>query len=102
MENTNLDKWEEVKDTGCFWSPEKEGDEVEGVITSMSEDNYGLRVTLKTKENEIVLPSHAVLQNRIKSCKVGDVVKVIFEKKELPKIKGRNPTNIYKVLKKVL
>lgn len=93
-------EWEEVKE-GNFWTPEKEGETVEGVIISMESDNFGLKVVLEQPDKKLItLPSHAVLQSRIKSCKVGDIVKVIFERKELPKIKGHNPTNIYKILKK--
>jgi len=99
MENTNLDGWEEVADSN-YWNPEKEGDEVEGVITSINKDDFGLKVTIENKGKAIVLPSHKVLQSRLQNCKVGDMIKVIFEKKELPKIKGHNPTNIYKVLTK--
>jgi len=97
-ENEN---WEEVK-AGSFWSPSKEGESVEGVIISMDEDKFGLKVTIEQADKKIiVLPSHAVLQSRIKNCKVGDRVKVIFEKTELPSVKGHNPTNIYKVMRKV-
>ena len=92
--------WEEVK-AGNYWSPEKEGEAVEGVIISMDDEKFGLKVTLEQKDKKlVVLPSHAVLQSRIKNCKVGDVVKVVFEKTELPTVKGHNPTNIYKVMKK--
>ena len=96
-ENEN---WEEVK-AGNYWSPEKEGESVEGTIIGMDEEKFGLKVTLEQKDKkQVVLPSHAVLQSRIKNCKVGDTVKVIFEKTELPTVKGHNPTNIYKVMKK--
>lgn len=100
MEQTELkEEWIEVKDSD-FWKPEKEGDSVEGVIILMENNNFGLSVTIERNSKKIILPSHSVLQNRLKNCKVGDVIKVIFEKMELPKIKGRNPTHIYKVLTK--
>lgn len=100
--NQNINSgWEEVKESN-FWTPEKEGDSVEGVITIMEQDNFGLKVTIEQPGNKsIVLPSHKVLQMRLKNCKVGEQIKVIFERTELPKIKGHNPTKIYKVLKKV-
>jgi hypothetical protein len=101
MENINLDGWEEVADSN-YWNPEKEGEEVEGIITSINKDDFGLKVAIENKGKSIVLPSHKVLQNRLQNCKVGDMIKVIFEKKELPKVKGHNPTNIYKVLTKKL
>ena len=96
----NENEWEEVK-AGNYWDPEKEGESVEGVIISMDEEKFGLKVTIEQSDKKlVVLPSHAVLQSRIKNCKVGDLVKVIFEKTELPTVKGHNPTNIYKVMRK--
>lgn len=95
----NEHEWEEVK-AGNFWQPVKEGESVEGTIISMDDEQFGLRVTIETKDKkQVVLPSHAVLQSRIKNCHVGDYIKVIFDKTELPKIKGHNPTNIYTLLK---
>jgi len=99
MENTNLDGWEEVADSN-YWNPVIEGESVEGIITLVNKDDFGLKVTIESNGKAIVLPSHKVLQSRLQTCKVGDMIKVIFEKKELPKIKGHNPTNIYKVLTK--
>lgn len=97
MTEQTLDGWEEVKDSN-FWTPEKEGDSVEGVIVMIEKDEFGLKVTIEKDGQKLVMPSHKVLQNKLSSCKEGDLIKVIFEKKELPKIKGHNPTNIYKVL----
>lgn len=101
VEQTNLNEgWEEVKESN-FWNPEKEGDSIEGVIISMNKEEFGLKVVIETKDKKMItLPSHKVLQNRLLICKVGDLVRVIFDKKELPKIKGHNPTNIYRVLVK--
>jgi hypothetical protein len=101
--NENEQGWEEVK-AGNFWSPSKEGESVEGIIIGMETDTkFGLKVTIEQKDKKIiVLPSHAVLQSRIKNCKVGEQVKVIFEKTELPTVDGHKPTNIYKVMKKIV
>lgn len=99
-EQTRVDDgWEEVEDSN-FWTPEKEGDSIEGIIVSRETGDFGLKVTIESNKKRIVLPSHKVLQNRLESCKVGDIIKVIYEKEELPKVKGRNPTKIYKVLVK--
>lgn len=99
--NQNLDGWEEIRESN-FWSPKNKGEAVEGVIISMETDNFGLKVTVEQSDKKmVVLPSHAVLQSRIKNCKVGEIIKVIFEGQDLPKVKGRNPTNIYKILKKI-
>ena len=67
-------------------------------MSFMTQEEFGLRVTIETADKKaVVLPSHKVLQNRIQTCKVGDMIRVIFEKKELPKVKGHNPTMMYKV-----
>ena len=96
----NENEWEEVK-AGNSWDPTTPKESVEGVIISMDNEQFGLRVTIETAEHkQIVLPSHAVLQSRIKNCKVGEMIRVVFERQELPKVKGHNPTNIYTVLKK--
>jgi hypothetical protein len=94
--------WEEVQ-AGNFWNPKKEGESVEGIIISIEQGQWGNKVTMETKDKKLVtLPNHAVLQSRIQNCKTGDMIKVVFEKTELPTVKGHNPTNIYKVLKKTI
>lgn len=99
-QNENIDKdWEEVSDSN-FWNPENEGDSIEGVIISKESKDYGLSVTIESDKKIIILPSHKVLQNKLLSCEVGNQIKIIFEKKELPKVKGHHPTMIYKVLRK--
>ena len=96
------DEWEEIKSEGSFWNPTKEEEEIEGVITDIQDTQYGLQVKLKNETSEITTPSHKVLQNRLVDCKLGDYIKIIFIKEELPTVKGRNGTKIYKVLKKKL
>ena len=99
--NKELDGWEEVKGESNVWLPTKPNESVEGRIKSMIQGNYGLQTTIEDKEKKaITLPSHKVLQNRLANCKVGDMIKVIYEKDELPKVRGQNPTRIYKVLTK--
>lgn len=96
------EKWLEQKGESNLWLPEKEGENIQGVITSITQQQYGLQVVIEDKEHkQLTLPSHKVLQNRLKDCKVGDLIKVIYEREELPKVRGQNPTRIYKVLKKV-
>lgn len=101
MENNLNDGWEEVRGESNLWLPVKEGESIEGVIVSMNQGQYGIQTTIETQEKKMVaLPNHKVLQNRLVNCKVGELIKVIFEKEELPKIRGQNPTKIYKVLTK--
>lgn len=95
------EKWNELKGESNMWIPQKEGSEVQGVIISMMQQQYGIQVIIEDKDHrQITLPSHKVLQSRIKDCKVGELIKVVFVKQELPKVRGQNPTNIYKIYKK--
>jgi hypothetical protein len=101
MDKNLNDEWIEVKGESNIWLPTKEGDSIEGIIISMIQSTYGLSVIIEDKDHkQILMPSHKVLQSRLSYCKVGDIVKVIYEKEELPKIRGQNPTRIYKVLTK--
>ena len=99
-QNKSIDGWEEVKGETSFWSPQV-NDEIEGIIISMIQGTYGIETVIENKEHkQITLPSHKVLQARLSNCKVGDLIKVIYEKEELPKVKGQHGTKIYKVLTK--
>jgi len=84
-----------------MWNPEKEGDKLEGkIISENKEGTYGTQYTIRTHDgNKIMTPSHKVLQNRMTLCAVGDTVMIVFEGTEPPKVKGQNPTKIYKVFK---
>lgn len=103
-ENQNLnDNWEEVKGESNLWLPSNPGEAIEGVIVSMEKKQFGIQTIIETKDQkQIALPSHKVLQNRLSNCKVGELIKVIFEKEELPKVRGQNPMKVYKVLTKKL
>lgn len=97
MENT---EWEEVKGNSDIWLPEV-GDSIKGVIVEKREGIYGIQAIIETSEGtRHTTPSHKVLQNRLADCKVGDEVKIRLERQELPTIKGRQGTKIYKVFKK--
>lgn len=100
--NKNLDnEWVEIKGESNMWLPARAGDSIEGIIISITQGQYGVQAVIEDKEGKhIALPSHKVLQNRIVNCKVGELIKVIYEKEELPKVRGQNPTKIYKVLTK--
>ena len=104
MVNGNISdgKWEEVGGSSGMWMPVKVGDSVEGVIVELKQGLYGVQAVLKLVDNSLLTtPSHKVLQARLANCKIGDEVKISFEKEELPTIKGRQGTKIYKLLKKV-
>lgn len=81
-----------------FWSPDEVGQEIEGNVTDIRDDDqFGRQYSIATKDGKIVLPSHKVLQNRMLDAKIGTIVKVVFKGEEPPKLKGHKPTKLYEV-----
>lgn len=90
--------WKKQEGMG-FWSPEKEGDELVGEVTSVdTEGEYGTRYMIRNEDgDEVITPSHKVLQNRMLKAKKGDKVKIVYKGTEPPSVKGYSPTQIYEV-----
>ncbi len=89
-----------VKQEGAgIWLPEKEDEELEGEVTHVNREGlYGVQYTIKKADGEEILtPSHKVLQNRMQKAEVGTKVKIVSKGTEPPKIRGQNPTSIYEV-----
>ena len=93
-----MTEWEEQENSG-IWIPEKEGDQIEGLVEKKDEGNYGPQWTIITADESIRTPSHKVLQNRMGNVKEGDTVRITFVGEEPPAVKGQNPTKMYKVEK---
>jgi len=89
--------YKKVESVSTFWKPVSVGEEIEGEVIYVDKDDFGLVIKIKSGNDEVTLPSHKVLQNRLNGVKVRDFVKVQFTGEELPKIKGNNPTKIYDV-----
>ena len=90
-------KWEEQTGSG-MWMPENPGDSLEGTVIDVKEGTYGNQYVIKKADNEEVLtPSHKVLQNRMGMAVKGTTVRITYVKSELPTVKGNHPTRIYKV-----
>jgi len=89
--------YEKVESVSNFWKPDSVGEEIEGEIISLEQDDFGLRIKMKVGNDEITLPSHKVLQSRLRDAKVLDFVKIQYTGEELPKIKGQNPLKLYDV-----
>lgn len=97
------EKWEDVKGSSNLWLPTKVGEAIEGAIVAMEKNQYGIQAKIELKDGQQLLtPSHKVLQSRLADCKVGDYVRITFEKEELPTVKGRQGTKIYKIARKVI
>lgn len=95
-------EWKEIETNMNIWKPEKPGEEIEGeVISKENDETFGLQVEIKTPSGEnFKLPSHRALQSRLRDVKVGDYVKAQLTEELPPKIRGHNPTKIYKVFVK--
>lgn len=90
-----------VKQEGAsIWLPQKEDEELIGEVTNINtEGMYGVQYTIKPegKGEEILTPSHKVLQNRMIKAKVGTKVKIVYTGNEPPKVRGQNPLQMYDV-----
>ncbi len=82
-----------------IWLPSKEGDKLEGEVTHINTEGlYGVQYTVKKSDgDEVLTPSHKVLQNRMQKAKVGTKVDIEFTGTEPPKIRGQNATCMYEV-----
>jgi len=90
--------WEKQESNSDFWNPEKENEELVGEVIEVRPGMYGNQYLIK-KENgeEILTPSHKILQGRMTKVIVGNKVKHVFIKQDLPKIKGQNGVKLYDV-----
>ncbi len=89
-------------ESGNIWKPEKDGEFVEGVLKAAREsDMYkgNFIYDLETKAGIVSIFGTAVLNSRMQRTKVGDKLKIVYEGTELPKVKGHNPTKLFKVYK---
>lgn len=95
------DGWEEVKGASGLWLPDKPGEAIEGVIREKREGQYGVQVSIEAEDGTTyTTPSHKVLQNKLRDCELGDSVRIVFEKKDLPAVKGHEGTRLYKVFRR--
>lgn len=91
------EQWEE-RAGGAFWKPEKEGDAVEGVLTKIRTGQYGDIYDIEQKDGTVVtIPTSAVLANRLSTSDEGKTIRIVFDGLQQSKIKGRNPTRLFKV-----
>lgn len=81
-----------------IWLPQKENEELQGIVMEIVKGQYGMQLTIKKNDGALIkTPSHKVLQAKLSKVEVGDLVKIVYVKQELPKVKGENGAKIYKV-----
>ena len=89
-----------IKQEGAgIWLLKEEKEELEGEVTHINREGlYGVQYTIKKADgDEVLTPSHKVLQNRMQKAIVGTKVKIVYTGSEAPKIRGQNPTEMYEV-----
>lgn len=100
LEVNNMTNGKRVKQEGAgIWLPENAGQKLEGEVTHINREGmYGTQYTVKKDDGEEVLtPSHKVLQNRMLKAEVGTKIEIEFIGTEPPKIRGQNPMAMYDV-----
>jgi len=91
--------WEKQEPQSDIWLPQDSGETIEGEVLQAFDGMYGMQFRIKTKDKELVTPSHKVLASRMQGIKEGDKVRITFQGTEPPAVKGQNPTRIYTVEK---
>ncbi len=81
------------------WSPQEEGDSITGVLLNVKKDvgpNNAMLYTLSVDEKSKVVWGSTILDDRMMSCNIGDIVRITYkglgEKKP-----GQNAVKIFKV-----
>jgi len=90
------EQWEE-RTGGVFWKPQNDGDSIEGTLIKVRSGQYGDVYDLETHSGVQTVPSSAVLANRLSASDEGKFIRITFDGLQQSKIKGRNPTKLFKV-----
>lgn len=82
-----------------IWTPHGVGDLIEGHLMEIKQGQYGPVYMIRPsgEPDAIALPNHQTLLSRMTKAKPGDTIRVVYQGEEPPTIKGRNPTQMYKV-----
>lgn len=86
------------------WEYDTKGDTIEGILKRTIEGlqnadgTKGIGYILETKaDGEKLIWGTTVLKRRMQSVTEGQQVRITYEGTDLPKIKGHNPTKLFKV-----
>jgi hypothetical protein len=101
MDKKSNEVWER-QESGQYWKPENEGDYITGEVKEINTGTYGKVYTIENKKDgeNYLTPNYKVLESRMIRVRVGDIVRIVFIRDELPSVKGHNPTKIFEVYKK--
>jgi len=81
-----------------FWMPNTVGDTLKGEVIAIIDGQFGKQYDIRKEDGaKIRTPSHRVLQSKMSEAKTGDNVVIEYSGEELPKVKGNDPTKMYKI-----
>ena len=92
-------EWKES--SGNFWKPEKDGDEILGLLLAVQQNvgqNSSTMYTIEEKETREMVNvwGSTVLDSRMKGIKIGQEVRIVY-KGLGDKSPGKNPPKIFQV-----
>lgn len=93
---------EQTSGDNTIWLPSKIGDELVGECVDVKEaGKYGRQLVIKDERigKSMTTPSHKVLQARLANIVKGDLVKIIYDGEQPPRVRGENPIKMYRVFK---
>ncbi len=93
------EEWEETK-RGTFWNLKvaKPGDEISGTLVNVRDGTYGKVYDIEQKDKTVITaPSSKVLENRISDKDIGKEIRIVYDSEIPPKLRGHNPTRLFKV-----
>ena len=90
--------WQKQESNNDFWNPDKEGEVLEGQVCEIRTGQYGKQYMIRKDDgNEVLTPSHKVLQGKMTKVLEGMKVRLVFLKQDLPKVKGQQGVKLYDV-----
>ena len=98
-----INMWkEQTSGDNSIWLPQKVSEEILGEVISVQEaGKYGRQMVIRDEKlgKSLTTPSHKVLQARLSNIKVGDLVKIVYDGEQPPRVRGENPIKMYRVFR---
>ena len=79
------------------WEYDKEGDLIEGTFKRTTDGKFGLGYIIETSDGERLVWGTAVLTRKMTEIKEGNKVRITYGGELPPKVRGQNPTKLFKV-----
>lgn len=72
--------WKEITTSELkVWKPQEDNEAIEGVLKSYVEhEQYGRQYKLDVDGEEISMPSHRILQDKLSQIELNNIVKIVY------------------------